>query len=221
MTSFVEEILHLLEACFPDHADVEFPVVNGETFRASVSISLRLSSAGSPSKPGELVIRYKMSLNRSRTELAIQESSFQIRYVQKRKVLPVVRFEYEREARNKPVSHIHFHSDSVPLALLLQRNKQVDKAFHQADLHYPMGGHRYRLCLEDVVQLAIEELGFLGEADWLDHVEEGREKYRMKQEGAVIRQNHQLAAEILSGLGYPVGEPPEMTKELPGPLHSW
>ncbi len=46
-----------------------------------------------------------------------------------------------------------------PSAFCWLSTGQKDKAFQQQDIHFPMGGHRFRVCLEDVVELVIREFG--------------------------------------------------------------
>lgn len=222
VTRFFEEIKERLEACLPGEAELSSTNVNGEKFLASSQISIRLSTANRREKSGDLRANFQLSRDRSQKYLAVQKSGFHIRHLHNKKIQPIVRFEYDRHARSKPVAHVHFHSDSVPLAIALQRNGKRDAAFHQSEVHYPLGGHRFRACIEDVIQLAIGELGYVGNRDWQEEVEQGRQDFRRRQAAAVIRQHHQLAVEVLEAdLGYHVTGGPVPEASVPGPLPDW
>lgn len=70
-----------------------------------------------------LVLRYEYLLRYDdvNDDVEIEKSTFKIEFRARKKPVPVVRFEYESQARNKPASHFQFHADSVPLGLLLAR----------------------------------------------------------------------------------------------------
>ena len=219
---FFEQIKSILEKCLPGNAEISSPIINGEKFLASCQISMRLSTVNRRERSGELQASFKLSRDRSEKYLSTEISSFHIRHLHKNKPQPIVRFEYERNARAKPVAHIHFHSNSVPLAIALQRNGKNAAAFHQQDVHYPLGGHRYRVCIEDVIQLAIAELGYIGRPGWESQVELGRKTFRRGQAAAVIRHNHELAVEILQAdLGYQVSGGPDQINNMPGARDDW
>lgn len=219
---FFEQIKDRLEVCLPGEAEVSSPNVNGEKFLASSQIAIRLNTLDRREKSGELRAKFQLSRDRTEQHLSTEVSEFHIRHLHKNKAQPIVRFEYERNARSKPVAHVHFHSNSVPLAIALQRNGKTAEAFHQQDVHYPLGGHRYRVCIEDVIQLAIAELGYIGKLGWEEEVERGRENFRREQAAAVIRHNHQMAVEILEkDLGYRISGGPDEITETPGPRDDW
>ena len=55
------------------------------------------------------------------------------------------------------------------------------KVKHLAELHVPLGGPRFRPCLEDVVELLIVEFGVDSGDDWRIAIQEGRRAWREKQ----------------------------------------
>lgn len=67
-----------------------------------------------------------------------------------------------------------------------------------------MGGHRFRVCLEDVVELVIREFGVASLDGWEQRVLMGREEFRNSQKKAIIRSNPQLAIDVLRELGHTV-----------------
>lgn len=201
---FANDAKQLLDDCLPGPTIVAGEAFNSERKRFSFQLSKELKSKTSNATPALLEASYAMCENSSGKHLAVAASSFKICYRQSKKQPPIVRFEYERDAQNKPVSHFHFHSDSVALGLLLASTGQKDKAFQQQNIHFPMGGHRFRVCLEDVVELVIREFGVEAHEGWEQHVITGRKRFRESQKRAVIRSNPHLAVEVLRELGYDV-----------------
>jgi hypothetical protein len=76
-----------------------------------------------------------------------------------------------------------------------------------AQLHFPVGGHRFRPCLEDVLQMLIFEFGLDTQPSWLTAVEKGRAEWRDMQLRAAVRDATGSAAEVLRSLGYSVTSP--------------
>jgi len=77
---------------------------------------------------------------------------------------------------------------------------------HQ-DLHYPLGGERFRPCLEDFLEGMIHEFGIDAEEGWEEALASGRETWRCSQTAAVVRDAPEVAAEMLRNLGYQVCPP--------------
>ncbi|MDK8763758.1 hypothetical protein QP922_07980 [Corynebacterium sp. MSK218] len=202
--TFASRATKLLDDCLPGQTVITGEAFNSELKRFSFQLSKPLQAQTSNAKPALLEASYAMCENSSGEYLAVASSSFKICYRQSKKRPPIVRFEYERDALNKPVSHFHFHSDSVALGLLLASTGQKDKAFQQQDIHFPMGGHRFRVCLEDVVELVIREFGVAALDGWEQRVLMGREEFRNSQKKAIIRSNPQLAIDVLRELGHTI-----------------
>lgn len=220
VADFFDTIVALLENCFADQASVSSRNVGGDTFRAAFKLSIALESARSQTKSGELTAGFQLGLDRTGQHVAIDSSQFSIRLLHSGNPRPIVRYEFDRHPRTTPGAHLHVHSDSVPLALSLERNGRGATGFEQSKIHFPLGGHRFRVCLEDVIQLAVDELGFVARDSWQEHVANGRAKFRQKQAATVIRHHHELAAATLRELGYSVsGKPGE--DELPEASVSW
>jgi hypothetical protein len=83
----------------------------------------------------------------------------------------------------------------------------------------PMGGDRFRPCLEDIVEFLIRDCGFPGKDGWQELVREGRAKWRRIQIRAVVRDSPAEAIAALAAMGYSValpelGEPAERVDKL-------
>jgi hypothetical protein len=120
---------------------------------------------------------------------------------------PLIRFEYEYDARTTPHSHIHVHAERGTLSHLLTRTRR-DRAHDMSALHLPTGGSRFRPDLEDVVQFLIAECGVDKVAGWKQAVKERRAEWRAIQTRAAVRAMAPVAAEELRVAGYTV-IPPE------------
>lgn len=74
-------------------------------------------------------------------------------------------------------------------------------------LHLPVGGDRFRPCLEDVIEFLVVECGFDRAAGWRSAVDKGRERWRRTQTRTAVRDAPSEAAAVLRALGYAVTEP--------------
>jgi hypothetical protein len=154
----------------------------------------------------ELTVLIWCSWDRTKEYLAVDESKVSVRMAGKAE--PLFRWEYIRTPdSNLPSAHFHVHAhrdEAVYLLMCSEGNRRVDERAAQldaskpripqvSDLHLPLGGPRFRPCLEDVLQFLIEE---------------GRRTWRRLQTGTVVRDCPQEAARVLELLGYKV-EPPD------------
>lgn len=119
---------------------------------------------------------------------------------------PIIRWDYDREARSKPSSHVQMTAHRGALSHLLSRLDH-ETPHSVESLHMPMGGDRFRPCLEDIVEFLIRDCGFKGGADWRDTLRSGRAKWRRIQTRAVVRDAPMEAAAQLAKMGYKVSPP--------------
>ena len=144
-TEFAQEIATLLDATLEGEITASTFEINEEKLRAVIKRSKQLEIGHSKSKKLQLACEFRLCTNSTKKHLAIESSTFKVQYQSGQKYRPVVRFEYDRNSRNKPANHFQFHSDSVPLGLLLARAGNYDAAAQQQDIHYPMGDERFRV----------------------------------------------------------------------------
>jgi hypothetical protein len=111
----------------------------------------------------------------------------------------LVRYEYNREPKNGyPAAHLHVHGESAAIEQfpgLAGRGKSL------ADLHFPVGGRRFRPCLEDLIEFVVTEGIATGREGWEAVVEKHREDFQASQLRAAVRRNPEHAIEILRRLG--------------------
>lgn len=150
--------------------------------------------------------------------LAVDESKYSILANLDR--TPILRFEYSRSMLSAPNAHVHVHAHRGALSHLLSRTGH--EAPHDISfLHIPVGGSRFRPCLEDLVQFVIQECRFDHLQGWQDQVDEGRERWRRRQVAAVVRDAHDEAARVLQELGYTVESPADAPAVSRKALRHW
>jgi hypothetical protein len=157
----------------------------------------------------ELRVIEHFCLDSAGEHLAVQKSTFSFAAVVHYKV-PIIRWEFERDAHTKPHAHVHVHAERGALSHLLSRTDRA--APHSLEsLHIPVGGTRFRPCLEDVVQFLIVECGFDAKTGWPEAVERQREEWRRVQLRAAVRDAPGEAAAELQRLGYSITAPRDGT----------
>lgn len=159
----------------------------------------------------ELEISYRIFLERKLRYLRVEESHFQIQTTKGR---PLFRYDYvsHPESPAIPVAHIqiHAHRDELLHAMYVS-NKSRSKRSKKKDLdpasprglhmiHFPLGGARFRPCLEDVIELVIHEFGVDAQPGWEECVASGRIAWRHIQLAAAVRDDPDTARRTLEAL---------------------
>lgn len=196
--NFMQSICDLLEGCLVgDLSERSMTLASSDSLRAQFGLTKELRIKGAPL--AMLLCQYRLCPNSTGNHLAIENSTIQLQYKAKKKPVPIVRFEYDRNPHSmKPSSHFHFHADSVPLGLFLYGAAGRAKAADQSKIHFPTGDARFRVTLEDVVELVIREFEVDSHPGWEELVSEGRANFQRIQVDTVIRKNRSRAAEILA-----------------------
>lgn len=150
--------------------------------------------------------------------LAVESSSFKLSLDADR--TPLFRFEFVRAMNVRPSAHLQIHAQRGALSHLLSRAGHP--APHEmAELHLPLGGARYRPCVEDVLQFLATECHVDVIPEWEHAVRDGRARWRSRQARAVARDFPVEAAETLQRLGYEVLPPAEIPATSDRALHAW
>lgn len=140
---------------------------------------------------------------------------------------PLFRQEFDAAmSLSAPMAHWHVHADRGALSHLLGRShairsEAVKKPHDMSSLHIPVGGERFRPCVEDFLEFLVREFGIDHEEDWQSAVLEGRERWRRLQFRSTVRDLQNEAAEVLAAHGWelvPPGTPPTTG---PGVLSRW
>lgn len=141
---------------------------------------------------------------------------------------PLFRMDYRADMVSAPVAHWQFHAERGALTHLLtmaqtHRPKSVESPHMLSRLHFPVGGERFRPCIEDVIQFVIEELGVDSVTGWKAAVEDGRERWRRIQLRTVVRDLQSEAADTLKREGWTVIPPGSSATapDAPDSLRRW
>jgi hypothetical protein len=125
---------------------------------------------------------------------------------------PLLRLEYRSDMQTPPICHWQIHAERGAFTHLLTHGqakdaRRVSRPHDLSSLHLPVGGERFRPCLEDVLQFLMCECGVDPKSGWQAAVEAGRERWRCRQIGSAVRDSPTDAARVLRDLGYSVTPP--------------
>ncbi|MPZ67289.1 MAG: hypothetical protein GEU83_17890 [Pseudonocardiaceae bacterium] len=181
--------------------DVEATVTDFE-HRSRIVAAVPLTVSGE--NLARLKIDIRCCLDSHDEFLAVEKSTYQLIATVDRE--PIFRFEYERAATSKPRAHTQIHAHRGALSHLLSRARH--RTPHSMEsLHVPVGGDRFRPCLEDVIEFLVVECRFDSRERWRAAVEAGRERWRRIQTRTAVRDSPSEAATALRSLGYTVTSP--------------
>ncbi|MGN8050963.1 hypothetical protein ACTJKO_14885 [Curtobacterium sp. 22159] len=164
-----------------------------------------------------LLVQFRCRWNTAGNYLAVEQSAFTVRIEKISE--PFFHYDYVRDAHGSvPVSHlnIHAHRDEVVWAMLMARTNRGKRRSKDAakgkitrisTLHFPLGGHRHRPSLEDVLEMLVHEFG-IDHADTAENaIAEGRRRFRSIQTAVGAHDDPEAAAAALRELGYVVSAP--------------
>lgn len=169
-----------------------------------------------------LTATYKCTWDHKGQFLAVDESAVKVYPGEQAQREPLFRYEFLRlPTGDIPGSHLQVHGHRDALTYVMTRSgtesrrgrarakKSASGTEHpqMSDLHLPLGGHRFRPCLEDILQMLVSELGVDIQPGGLEVLQDGREKWRRSQTGAAVRDAPSVAIQTLQDLGYEVIPP--------------
>ncbi|HEX3002979.1 MAG TPA: hypothetical protein VHO27_02115 [Angustibacter sp.] len=219
--AFAESITDTVRAIAPACAPFRSRAISkddgheGFTVRQHPSEGIPLTVAGQPLL--RLAVSYKCTTDGPGHYLAVEESAIKV-VADGQSNEPLFRYEYDRNAvDDMPAAHfqVHAHRDAFFHVMSRtgeatrrgKRRARSDTMARLDDLHFPVGGHRFRPCLEDVLEMLVTEFGIDSTPQDRQRLRQGREEWRRKQARAVIRDAPEEAVAILRSLGYSVDLP--------------
>ena len=151
-----------------------------------------------------LSVLHTLELDDSETFLTTSKSSYTLQADDD--AASVLTYDFVRDPPNKfPEAHIHIHGESDVLDRMLRTGGR-DRS-KPADLHLPVGGRRFRPCLEDVIEFCILERLVTPRTGWKSALNRSRDEYLDQQLRAAVHRSPAKAAEALKRDGWLVTEP--------------
>lgn len=212
-TNFAQEVQDLLGNVFPpfageDPTDRQIKVLlhhdqyvirTGSTERPG-GISLLADGK----KVGSLKASFHCGPDRSGQYLAVRKSTFAVSSVQE--AVPLLRLDFHHKSHSVPAAHWNIHGERGATSVMLARCNPKHSGL-LSQVHLPVGGTRYRPCLEDFAEMLVEEFNVDRILGWKERVHQGRERWRVMQARSVARDCPEAAAAVLEKLGYTVIKP--------------
>lgn len=146
-------------------------------------------------------VSFQLRLDAEREHLMVHKSFFGVFGGQQDK-RGLFHYDYERDkADGYPDAHLQVYADSG----LFDRvnNPKTDGGRSFAQLHFPVGGKRFRPCLEDVIEFLIVERLVQARDDYEKVLEAGREGFRRNQLLAAMRRDPGAVEMFMQRYGIP------------------
>ncbi len=149
----------------------------------------------------ELRLLHTLALDKSQQFLTTTKNSYKLSHA--RDSCPIVTYDYTCNPPNSyPEAHFHLHGEAVAIREMLDRcGRTKDKP---DDLHFPVGGRRFRPCLEDLIEFCILEQLVVPHDGWQKALEESRRWFHKRQLQAAVRGDPEVAADALAKAGWRV-----------------
>ncbi|WCE41191.1 hypothetical protein PGC08_05775 [Brevibacterium sp. BDJS002] len=183
-------------------------------FRIGVQMTISAMVYGAPTYRVEA--DYVLVWNRTRKFVAVFSSTFALLIEGSNE--PLFHYDYLLEPQGKnPGAHLNIHHDRDDVRQALAKGGDRYKAkarnrsgtLRDSELHYPLGGPRFRPCLEDIIQFMIYELGVDPKEQWHRTLSDGRIRWRDRQLRAAVADNLHVAAQVLRDHDFEVLGGPE------------
>ncbi len=224
--TFAEELHQTLDSALPGVPQfVVSPGAGAASHRFVITPAERLTI---PLHIGDeelalLHVEWHLDLDSSGDYLKAVESKWKV-YSSKDRT-PLFRLEYDQSSTQVPAAHWHVHAERGALSEMLTHASLTPGSTPRqpndlSKLHFPVGGGRFRPCLEDLVQFLILECGVDCKPKWKPALEEGRHHWRRRQLASAVRDAPDVAAESLQSAGWTV-EPPAHHKSDARALREW
>ena len=181
---------------------------------------ITVSLAGRRSIPKvQFYIGFECQWSSEHSFLAVQESSMVLKLEGMSN--PLFRYDFDKlKTGENPTAYLHVHAHRDEIAWLMiqgnsskprERKKKGSMPILSA-IHFPVGGERFRPCIEDFFQFCIHEFGLQVKGTAKQALESGRLRWRQTQLKAAISDSPMIAVEALREYGWKVEEGPNARK---------
>lgn len=218
---FAQKVEDLFESTVVhgEHPDLSVKKMEGRDPEAIVvatprSRPIQLSVNSTPLL--RLDLRYHLEISSEGDYVRIERSTFQVRGMIKR-TGPFFRYDFETRPGSAaiPTAHLNVygHRDDLLHAMYVS-NKSRSRPANKKDLdpkeprglhmlHFPIGGARFRPCLEDVLEFVIREFGIDTAPGWQEVINAGRAEWRRIQLASAVQDDPETAHRALAELEQP------------------
>lgn len=213
--SFAADLAATLEGALGSAHEVSVTVLEGRiSVRPADPAGVPLAADSDGETFMRLNFRYSRTWDGHGQFLAVQDS--EVHVLSAWDADPLFRYEFvKRPDGGIPAAHlqIHAHRDAIAYAMgypgsgsrrARRRLKTADAVPHLSALHFPLGGTRFRPSIEDVLQMLIEEFGVRASHQWRVALQAGRARWRKLQLQSAVRDDLEVAADVLRLHGYRV-----------------
>ncbi|MGV9253026.1 hypothetical protein [Streptomyces sp. NPDC003697] len=144
-------------------------------------------------------ISFQLRLDAEREHLMVHKSFFGVFGSQAAKH-GLFHYDYERDkADGYPDAHLQVYGASELFSTLNDPRTDVGRSFSQ--LHFPVGGKRFRPCLEDIIEFLVVERLVEARDGYEKILETGRENFRRNQLWAAMRRDPDAVAKFVDRYG--------------------
>jgi hypothetical protein len=217
---FMLEIMEMLAKIIPNGlVGLESSVVRmrgggvAVTVEPTEELGLRLDIEGT--ETFRLVVQYRLVLSPVSHLVSVERSTFKVNV--RGSARPLFTVDYLRDSGSDvPSAHYNVHAERQDMTDALaatgarRRGKIYQKRVAKGDpprfgdVHFPTGGHRFRPCLEDVLEMMIIEFDIDTISGAGAALHEGRLRWRKRQLAAAVSDDPMNAVAELERLGFTV-----------------
>lgn len=162
-----------------------------------------------------LKVAYYCSWDAPRRYIAVDKSEIKVFAGTEARGEPLFRYEYERwPYPDMAGAHLQIHAHRDGITHVMSRAGRGsrrgraragrDAVPAMSELHFPLGGPRFRPCLEDVLEMLVAELGVDCTPAGREALRDGRVGWRQTQLATATRDDPASAIGALRELGYTV-----------------
>ncbi|WP_306205972.1 hypothetical protein [Actinoplanes sp. RD1] len=204
---FAETVQHLLNSTVADHVNVQaaatsdagvFSVGPGLSARNPRARPVKMRTAD-PTVPVFLDVFFMLSLDTEGEFLTVRSSSFGVRGAPD-EAQAWFHYDYERDKAGYAEAHLQIVGRHEKLERAMSTLSRRRKRKGLGDMHFPVGGRRFRPALEDVIESLIEEELVEPKEGWEKELERSRREFRDIQLRAAIRRAPDVAGQALADL---------------------
>jgi len=175
---------------------------------------LGLSLTVNGRRVARLLVEYRCTLSDASKMLAVKKSIFKVNLEESS--FPMFALDFVHDSRSDaPAAHWNVYANRKDVTRALQqagssrRGSRNRRSARKASgvvgaMHFTVGGHRFRPCLEDVLDMLWSEIGIDVRDTARDAINEGRRSWRKVQLAAAVSDDPQTAVSELVRLGVPI-----------------